>query len=188
LVMRQPAMTPLAQESESRLARLKVCMVGDESVGKTSLIRRYVYSMYDEAYIRTVGTMVSKRDIELPEIGYQASLIIWDIMGRKDFMDLFKEAYFKRVRGVLAVFDITRPKTLDSLKEWIGGIKSSVGDVPTFILANKQDIRLKDGLSDSDIERFCSTYACPWRKTSAKTGENVEEAFRDLAVSMIRVQ
>jgi small GTP-binding protein len=186
--MRRPAMGILPQESAGRLARLKLCMVGDEGVGKTSLIRRYVYSIYDEAYIRTVGTMVSKREIELPEIGHQASLIVWDIMGRKDFMDLFKEAYFKHVRGVLAVFDITRPKTLDSLKEWIGGIKSSVGEVPTFILANKQDIRPEDGLSDSDIERVCSTYACPWRKTSAKTGENVEQAFRDLAVHMIRAR
>jgi small GTP-binding protein len=186
--MHRSAMGILAQESQRRLARLKVCMVGDESVGKTSLIRRYVYSMYDEAYIRTVGTMVSKRDIELPEIGYQACLIVWDIMGRKDFIDLFKEAYFKHVRGVLAVFDVTRPKTLESLKEWIGGINSSVGEVPTFILANKQDIRPKDGLSDSDIERFCSTYACPWQKTSAKTGENVEQAFRDLAVHIIRAQ
>jgi len=178
----------LAQESEGRLARLKVCMVGDEAVGKTSLIRRYVYSMYDEAYIRTVGTMVSKREIELPEIGYTASLIIWDIMGRKDFIDLFKDAYFKHVRGVLAVFDLTRPRTLESLKEWIGGIKSSVGEVPTYILANKQDIRPKDGLSDGDIERFCSSYACPWRKTSAKTGENVERAFSELAVHILRSQ
>jgi len=181
-------MGALAQESEGRLVRMKVCMVGDEAVGKTSLIRRYVYSMYDEAYIRTVGTMVSKREVELPEIGYQASLIIWDIMGRKDFIDLFKEAYFKHVRGVLAVFDITRLKTLASLKEWIGGIKSSVGEVPTFILANKQDICPKDGLSDQDIERVCSTYACPWLKTSAKTGENVEQAFRDLAVHVMRAK
>jgi small GTP-binding protein len=184
--MHRSAMGILVQESEGRLARLKVCMVGDEGVGKTSLIRRYVYSMYDEAYIRTVGTMISKREIELPEIGYQASMIVWDIMGRKDFMDLFKDAYFKHVRGVLAVFDITRPKTLDSLKDWIGGIKSSVGGIPTFILANKQDIRPEEGLADSDIERFCSAYACPWRRTSAKTGENVEQAFHDLAVHMIR--
>lgn len=186
--MHRPAMGILAQESEGRVARLKICLVGDEAVGKTSLIRRYVYSMYDEAYIRTVGTMVSKRDVELPELGYEASLIVWDIMGRKDFIDLFKEAYFRHVRGVLAVFDVTRPRTLESLKEWIGGIRSSVGDVPTVILANKQDIRPKDGLSDADIERFCSTYACPWTNTSAKTGENVEQAFRDLAVQILRTQ
>jgi len=180
-------MDSLVSESAEKVARLKVCLVGDEAVGKTSLIRRFVYSMYDEAYIRTVGTMVSKRDIDLPETGYRASLMIWDIMGRKDFMGLFKEAYFKHVRGIIAVFDITRPRTLNSLQEWIGSIRSSVGRVPTIVLANKADIRPSTGgLSDEDIERFCSANASPWLASSAKTGENVERAFQDLASAVMR--
>ncbi len=172
--------------SAGRVAKLKVCLVGDEGVGKTSLIRRFVYSMYDEAYIRTVGTMVSKRAVDIDELGIQADLIVWDIMGRKDFMELFKEAYFKHVRGIVAVFDLTRPATLRSLKEWIGGITSTVGDVPTVVLANKADIRPSGGLSNQDIDKFCAEHATPWLPTSARTGENVESAFRDLAIRIIK--
>ena len=172
--------------SAGRVAKLKVCLVGDEGVGKTSLIRRFVYSMYDEAYIRTVGTMVSKRTIDIDEIGFEANIMVWDIMGRKDFMELFKEAYFNHARGIIAVFDLTRTATLRSLEEWIGGIKSTVGNVPTMILANKADIRPSGGLSNQDIDKFCAEHATQWLPTSARTGENVESAFRDLAIRIIK--
>jgi small GTP-binding protein len=163
----------------------KVCLVGDEGVGKTCLIRRFAYDMFDEAYIRTVGTMVSKREVDLPDMGYRVILMIWDIMGFKDFMELFKSAYFNHVKGIVAVFDLTRPKTLDSLDGWIGSVQSSVGKIPAVVLANKMDLEMAERSLDEDIHGFCDSRALRFLKTSAKTGENVKEAISYLAAEMV---
>ncbi len=171
-------------ESKKVSVKLKVCLVGDESVGKTSLIRRFVYSVYDESYIRTIGTMVTRREVDIPNTNYQAHLLIWDIMGRKDFMDLFKEAYFKHAKGIVAVVDLTRTKTLQSLNQWVEGITKSVGKVPTVVLANKADLKDKVEMDDSDIDLYCKNMSYPWFKTSARTGENVERAFLALVTNL----
>ena len=168
------------------IAKLKICLVGDEGVGKTSLIRRFVRREYDDTYIRTVGTMVSKMEIDLPEASCRVMMMVWDIMGRKDFMDLFKESYFKNAGGILAVFDMTRPTTMESLREWIGNIRASEVPAPTFILANKVDIRPEGGLTDHNVNEFAKSLYCPWLRTSAKTGENVQTAFQNLALRIVQ--
>ena len=167
--------------SEAKTLKIKICLVGDEGVGKTSLIRRFVHSEFDESYLKTVGTVVRKMEIELPEKGIKATLMIWDIMGRRDFMDIFKDAYSKQTAGIVAVFDLTRPPTLDSLYEWIGRTGSSGEGVPIMVLANKADLAERIEVRDEDIERLCASMGCSWLKTSAKTGENVENAFSLLA-------
>ena len=167
--------------AEAKTAKMKVCLVGDEGVGKTSLIRRFVYSEFNETYIKTVGTVVRKKEVLLYEKGIKAMLMIWDIMGRRDFMDIFKDAYSKQTAGIIAVFDLTRPNTLDSLYDWIGRTGGSGEGVPTIVLANKADLTERIGVPDSDIERLGASMGCPWLKTSAKTGENVENAFSLLA-------
>ena len=167
--------------AEAKTAKMKVCLVGDEGVGKTSLIRRFVYSEFDEDYVKTVGTVVRKKEVELPEKGIKAMLMIWDIMGRRDFMDIFKDAYSKQIAGIVAVFDLTRPPTLDSLYDWLGRTGGSGEGVPMIILANKADLADRVKVCDDDIEQLCASMGCSWLKTSAKTGENVENAFSLLA-------
>jgi len=169
---------------------MKICMVGEEGVGKTSLIRRFVLSQFDEKYLRTVGTMVSKKVVELGPIdgkNYTLHMLVWDIMGRRDFMSLYKEAYFSRARGILAVCDLTRPETLDALGDWIEGIQTTVGaDAPVFVLANKKDMTDHARLEDDAILAFCELHSAPYLLTSARTGENVEVAFTKLAEMAVR--
>lgn len=171
---------------------MKICMVGEEGVGKTSLIRRFVYSQFDEKYLRTVGTMVSKKIVHLGPIDatlYTLHLLVWDIMGRRDFMSLYKEAYFSRARGILAVCDLTRPQTLDVLGDWIDGIHTTVGrGVPVIVLANKKDMTAHMRLEEDAILAFCEIHAAPYLLTSARTGENVETAFSKLAEMAFRSQ
>jgi len=167
--------------AEAKTAKMKVCLVGDEGVGKTSLIRRFVFSEFDEEYVKTVGTVVRKKEVPLPEKGIKAMLMIWDIMGRRDFMDIFKDAYSKQTAGIVAVFDLTRPSTLDSLYEWVGRTGGAGEGVPTIVLANKADLTEGIKVSDSDINQLSASIGCSWLKTSAKTGANVENAFKLLA-------
>ena len=187
-LMRVPTGGPITP-AETKNVKMKVCLVGEEGVGKSSLVRRFVVSQFDEKYLRTVGTMVSKKIVSLGPIdgaNYTIHLLVWDIMGRRDFMSLYKEAYFSRARGVLAVCDLTRPETLDALHDWMDGIHASVGQVPMIVLANKKDMKDHLRVDEDDILALCETYAAPYLFTSARTGESVETAFAKLAEMAVR--
>lgn len=86
------------------------------------------------------------------------------------------------------MFDVTRRKTLDTLHEWISGVKSAVGSAPTIVLANKSDLEDECEASDQDIEEAVGDRSFMWLYTSAKTGHNVEVAFRELASEILKVQ
>jgi len=162
------------EEIPTKNVKMKICLVGEEGVGKTSLVRRFVLSQFDEKYLRTVGTMVSKKVVQLGPIDntmFNLQMLVWDIMGRRDFMSLYKEAYFSRSRGILAVCDMTRPETLDALTEWMEGIISSVGQVPVIVLANKKDMTDHLRMDEDDILALCEVQNAPYLLTSARTGE-----------------
>ena len=163
----------------------KVCLVGEKAVGKTSLICRYVMNMFDEQYITTIGTRVSKREVrlEMPEkdLAVQVDMTIWDIMGEKGFRELLQDAYFYGANGVLAVADLTRRRTLDDLDDWIDGVVNVVGDVPILIAVNKTDLASGAQFKERDVAQFAKAYDSEFVMTSAKKGDKVEDAFRRLA-------
>jgi len=178
--------------SSRKTLKSKVCLVGEIAVGKTSLINRYVSNMFDDRYIMTIGTKVSKKSVALPDVkpGVDVTLemTIWDIMGEKGFRQLLKEAYFYGANGILAVCDLTRQSTLEDLDDWIDHVLKVVGEIPVYICANKAD--LKEGAKfDSDAVRaFAKAYNAPWTYTSAKTGESVETAFAEIGRAMAVAQ
>jgi len=169
----------------------KICLIGDERVGKTSLIQRFVHGVYSPAYLRTIGAVVSKRSIPLPKEGdlpVTMNLMVWDVMGKKVFMDLLGEAYFAGAQAVLAVFDVTRPETLANLRPWVAGVRDIVGPVPAILLANKVDLVQERRVSADEIDPVAKEFGMAWYPASALTGENVEAAFRELAVLCRRNQ
>jgi len=167
--------------------KLKICMVGDEGVGKTSLVRSFAGEAFDDAYKRTLGTAVTK--VDLGQVGerLRATLMIWDIMGDKQFFRLCKDAYFNHVGGILAVFDLTKFETLLSLYEWIDGIDDMRRRVPVVVLANKADLREGIKVDEDKVERLCNEASCSWLRTSAKNGENVQKAFLDLTQLVVHL-
>ena len=170
------------------VVKRKVCLVGEEGVGKTSLIRRFVTGQYDEAYIRTLGAVATKKTIELPEspLGpVQVDLVILDITGKRTFLDLFREAYFKGAAGVLAVFDVTRGRSLVDLAPWIDGVRETVGPLPVIALGNKADLADRADVNPRDVESVLGWRLVRTMNSSAKTGENVEEAFIGLTREML---
>jgi len=167
--------------AEVKTLKSKVCLVGEKAVGKTSLIRRYVLNMFDDKYITTMGTKVSKKEMTIhkPSMGVtlRVDMTIWDIMGEKGFRELLKDAYFYGANGILAVCDVTRKRTLEELDDWIDSVLKVVGRIPTLIAINKVDLSEQAQFAERDIEGLAEAFDCPYVYTSAKTGSNVEEAF-----------
>ena len=169
--------------------KAKVCLVGEGAVGKTCLIRRFIHDQFDDRYISTLGAKVSKKSIvtQGADGPVEIDMTIWDIMGEKGFRELLKEAYFHGAQGVLAVCDVTRKETLDDLHDWIAAVAKVTGNVPIVLLANKIDLKEEQVVSEADISAAAERHAAPFLFTSAKTGQNVEKAFADLAAIMAKL-
>jgi len=165
--------------------KVKVCLVGEAAVGKTSLIRRFVLDDFDDKYIQTLGTKVSKKEIvaQIPDGSgeLKIDMTIWDIMGQKGFRELLKEAYFYGAKGILAVCDVTRRRTLDDLDDWIEGVYSVTGRVPIEFLANKVDLKDESEVGEEEMVQAARAYDSPFHFTSAKSGVSVELAFQSLS-------
>jgi Ras-related protein Rab-6A len=164
----------------------KVCLLGDSGVGKTSLIRRFVHDTFDDHYISTIGTKISKREIKLDfsDKTVDMDMTIWDIMGHRGFRQLLQEAYFYGAQGVLAICDMTREQTLNDLDDWVDSVFKSVEKIPVIIVANKSDLEDKAQFSDKELSASAEGFGSQYVYTSAKTGDNVERAFTKLAKSI----
>ncbi len=178
--------------TETRHLKSKICLVGEKAVGKTSLIRRFTLNLFDDQYITTIGTRVSKKEarVFLPErdLLVDVDMQIWDIMGEKGFRELLKDAYFYGANGILAVADQTRRKTLDDLDDWIDGVEQVVGKVPLLIAVNKSDLVSSAQYGDKDVAQVAKAFDSDFLLTSAKSGQNVEEAFRRLSQMVTETQ
>ncbi len=170
--------------------KAKVCLVGEVAVGKTSLVKRYVLDAFEDRYVATVGTKVTKKSLDVTWQGEPAALdlMIWDIMGERGFRALLKEAYFHGAQAVLAVADATRRDTLYDLNNWINLSKREVGNVPLVFLANKVDLVDRTVVTRDDLARLGENHLAPFFLTSAKTGANVEAAFEAIATAIVEKQ
>ncbi len=162
----------------------KICLIGAGEVGKTSLIKRFILDIFDDKYLKTLGTKVSKKEIILgiPEkdINVNLTFLIWDIMGQATFRTLLKDSYFFGASGALAVCDSTRAETLESLEEWVQSLFKTVGEKPILVLANKSDLKEERRIDEEMLSVIANKYKTDFYYTSARSGENVEQAFYDL--------
>lgn len=168
--------------------KTKICTVGEEAVGKTSLIRRFVADKFDGEYIRTIGTLISKKTVALEDpMGrpLEVDAVLWDIMGRQGFMDLLKDAYFYKAHGVLAVCDVARTHTLEALEGWLQGVYNATGPLPVVLLANKWDLQEQAEIRKEEVTSLAEAHGAPPFFTSAKTGENVFAAFETLVRTIL---
>jgi len=160
----------------------KVCVLGSFSVGKTSLVRRYVESIFSDTYLTTVGVKIDKKMVDLADRA--VNLILWDVAGEDDMASL-RLSYLRGTAGYLLVADGTRPATLDVALTLRKRVEADYGPLPFALLVNKHDLTEQWAIRDADLEGLRQE---GWwvRPTSARTGEGVEDAFKDLAVRVAR--
>jgi small GTP-binding protein len=158
----------------------KICLLGAFAVGKTSLVARFVESIFSEKYLTTVGVKISRKALQ---VGNQAwHLMLWDLAGEDEFLQL-RPSYLRGSSGYLLVVDGTRRASLDTAVSMQQRATTAVGNVPFVVLFNKSDLENEWEIGNEAFEEL-SRRGWPWLKTSAKTGEGVEEAFRVLIAKL----
>ncbi len=161
----------------------KVCMLGTFAVGKTSLVRRFVESIYSDKYHTTVGVKVDKKIV--PVGAEEVTLLLWDIEGTETEHEL-RKSYLRGASGYLLVVDGTRRDTLYKALALQSRAEETIGRVPFLLLANKSDLA---DMWEIDSGEKAALEQKNWKviNTSAKTGHGVEGAFLALAEKMMEV-
>jgi len=159
----------------------KVCMLGSFSVGKSSLVRRFVESMFDEQYHTTIGVKVDKKVVNAN--GEDLTLVLWDIYG-EDVFQKMRLSYLRGMHGYLLVVDGTRRQTLDDALALNERVVAAIGKVPAVLALNKYDLTDQWEIEPAQEAQLA---AAGWtlEHTSAKTGDAVENAFSHLAQAML---
>lgn len=165
-------------------------MVGDTSVGKTSLIRRFVIDVFDDKYIATIGAKVTKKDIqyELPDKTVYLTLMMWDILGQKEYKKMRVQG-LGGAHGVILVSDLSRPETIKSAEDfWLPEVYETCPNAPIMMVGNKCDA-LGPGYpsspASSELGMLAGKAETPFILCSAKTGKNVEECFKKIGELML---
>ncbi len=159
----------------------KICMLGGFAVGKTSLVRRFVKSIFSEKYLTTVGVKIDKKEVIVS--GREMDLILWDIYGEDEFQSV-QTSHLRGASGYFLVVDITRRVTLDTAFMLQKRAEETIGKVPFVLVFNKSDLEDECQI-DSTIIRELSGSDLLVAQTSAKTGHGVEQAFMTLAGKMM---
>lgn len=157
----------------------KICLIGDFGVGKTSVVARFVDHTFSDKYLSTFGVTIKTKTIEQ---GPAVKLVIWDIAGN-DIVTATSSKYLRGADGFLLVVDGTRPVTALTAMRLREEVRRACGDIPAVCLMNKFDLGDEWRLSDSHeygLRAGCTSAY----NTSAKTGENVDQSFLDLAQAM----
>lgn len=151
----------------------KVCLLGASAVGKTSLVRRYVHTIFDDKYHTTIGVKIDQKDVE--SNGTAVRLMIWDIEGHDEHQPI-RTSFLRGTSGILFVADRTRRLTLDTVYGIQKQVYENVGNVPAVLVLNKADLQNQKDIDDSTVAQLRDQ---GWIlvDSSAKTGMGVEEAF-----------
>jgi hypothetical protein len=161
------------------MLKKKICMVGQFGVGKTSLVRRFVDSIFDERYLTTIGVKIDRKDVSVD--GKSLTLMLWDLAGEDDLAQL-NVSHLRGASGYILVADGCRASTLEKAAELQQRITQTLGPIPFVLVVNKADLRDQWEVQSSQVAQ----YGWPTFETSAKAGSGVEEMFLGLAAILIR--
>lgn len=165
----------------------KLIVIGPAAVGKTSLIRRYVDNKFSFNYKSTIGVDFLAKTVRLKEDKI-VKLAIWDVGGQEKFRFL-RRNFYEGTHGAILVFDLSRANTFPKMKDWLIDMRSIIEyKIPLIILGNKSDLLSEVGevIDREEPKRFAEKEESFYLETSAKTGYNVEQTFKELTKQMLK--
>ncbi|MHA1350758.1 MAG: GTP-binding protein [Promethearchaeota archaeon] len=179
----------LSKRREGKLPKgqftAKLILTGDFKVGKSSLIRRFKENLFSDSYISTIGVEISKKTVVMDE-DTEINFVLWDIGGQISAMAPYRHRFYEGASAAFIVIDRARPNNLESVNRWYKEILDAVSrNIPVVIVGNKSDLQNKVVISEEEIKVVARELGFHYILTSAKTGENVNEAFLYIAYRFI---
>jgi len=158
---------------------IKLLMIGDSNVGKTSILLRYVNNQFSSAFISTIGIDFQIKYIKVNNKNIKLQL--WDTAGQERFRSI-TVTYFRGAQGAIITYDATDRSTFDNVKKWMDDInKQCAKNIDVFLVANKIDLERYRVVSKEEGEELAKKYKISYFECSAKTGENIENLYFNIA-------
>ena len=165
--------------------KCQLLIIGDSTVGKTSILSRYANGTFNSNYLATVGLDNFTKDESIND--KIVRIKIWDTAGQERYKSLTR-GFFRNAQGIMIVYDVTNYETYENLKYWIKSIKTQMGsdidNIPVIIIGNKIDSEEREVKID-EAKLFSKEQNYPYFETSAKTGENIDDCIRFLVNEVI---
>jgi len=157
-------------------------MIGDTTVGKTSLLVRYADNDFNESVLATIGIDFKIKTID--HEGKRIKLQIWDTAGQERFRTI-TQAYYRGAMGILLIYDVTNTKTWSNIRNWVRNIEANAPQtVNKILIGNKCDMTAMRQVTAQQGEQLAREYDMKFFETSARSGQNVSEAFLTLATDV----
>lgn len=170
---------------------LKMLLVGDSNVGKSSLLLRFVDDQFSPSFVTTVGIDFKIKDVVLRSNGTKVKLQIWDTAGQERFRTI-TTAYYRGAQAIIIVYDVTNKQSFSHLAYWVTQVQDSTSNNPNkpiiVIVGNKADLAEQRTVGDMEARRFAESQGCLFAETSACTGRGVAAVFEELAERMFARQ
>ena len=164
---------------------LKILIIGDSNVGKTSILLQYTSNFFQETHIATIGVEFKLKEIMLDNIEYK--LNIWDTAGQERFKAITK-SFFKAADGIVFVYDVTNKPSFVNIKNWIKDAESKANDFKIIIVGNKIDLNDSREVSFEEGKNLAKKKNCPFFESSAKDKINIDEIFITLLEEILKAQ
>jgi small GTP-binding protein len=164
----------------------KICLLGEFAVGKTSLVRRFVYNLFDDRYISTIGVRVSRKTVAVPveKQVVELTMMVWDLAGSEEFNQV-SMSYLRGAAGAILVYDVTRPNTFDQLYTYVLNLYKVNPQAKLVVAGNKVDLVDRHQLDTTKAQKFAAEVNAPLYFTSAKQGDDVDNLFRQLGRMLV---
>ena len=166
--------------------KCQLLIIGDSTVGKTSILSRFVNGIFNSNYLATVGLDSFTKDEIIDD--KTVRIKIWDTAGQERYKSLTK-GFFRNAEGVMLVYDVTNSETYENLKFWLQSIKNNtspdMGEIPIILIGNKIDCEDRE-VKVEEAENFWKEQGYPYFETSAKTGENIDNTIKYLVKKVIK--
>ncbi|MFW9878696.1 MAG: Rab family GTPase [Candidatus Thorarchaeota archaeon] len=164
----------------------KICIVGDFSVGKSTLLHQYLEGRFISNVQSTIASNFFVKHLKIPNVKNLITLQIWDLAGQ-DHFKWVRQAFYKGAKGIAFVFDLSRKESFEHLTSWIEEVENTIGFGPRILVGNKLDL-INPGKRKIP-EQDCLTFkqeinACSYEETSAKLGTGVDKIFFKLTLEM----
>lgn len=163
----------------------KLILGGDGAVGKTSLVHRFVENTFAKDYKSTIGTSIMKKECSFKELDSVVRFVIWDLAGQSQFKRV-RQSYLANAEAGILVYDVTNRKSYENIKNWHNEIKKASPNISLILIGNKIDLKDERAVKLEEGNKLAEELELSYIETSAKTGENINDAFKMLALLMIK--